>query len=82
MEEKYAGLNQLLLSGFADWNNLCRVITHEVVCAAHFCGTTQLSQAIGDEARAVPSRKSGTATFERDSVICKHIGSKSSKIRR
>ena len=37
VEEKYARLNQLLLSGFADWNDLRCVIAHEIICAAHSC---------------------------------------------
>ena len=46
VEKKYTGTNELLSSGFIEGDDLRRVITHEVVRTAHFCGTTQLSQTI------------------------------------
>lgn len=46
VEKKYTGTNEFLFSSFIEGDDLRCVITHEVVCAAHFCGTTQLSQTI------------------------------------
>ena len=55
VEKKYTGTNEFLFSSFIEGDDLRRVITHEVVCAAHFCGTTQLGQAVGDKACTIHS---------------------------
>lgn len=55
VKEKYAGTNEFLFSSFIEGDDLRCVITHEIVCAAHFCGTTQLGQAVGDKACTIHS---------------------------